>query len=55
MSAADIKAVATIMMTADHNCGFCAKELLDQLVKLYPQYLEQIKEVWATEYGEWHD
>lgn len=50
MEEIDIQNVATIMLEADGGCSTCAARLLQELLKLYPQFENAMDSVYRKEY-----
>ena len=46
MKASDVKLILTIMSTADGGCSHCVSNLYEQFVLAFPQYLNEVLEMW---------
>lgn len=44
----DLVKIVEVMETADGGCGFCAARLLEEFVLAFPEYTEQLKEIWMA-------
>jgi len=50
LSDKDIRTICFIMTTADGGCPFCARSLLDQLGREFPEHQKTIKDIWQSRF-----
>ncbi len=50
MTPEEAKAVGQICMNADGGCQYCARDLLEMLVREFPSHADVFRAVWSEQY-----